>query len=105
MESKPKLLPEGYFTAHIGCNSSWSDYGGDYQWAVEILWTEVREGRATPDKAALPLLFLVRHALELGYKWNLAEFYSALERGNVNPVHDLAGLHVELGNVFEELVS
>ncbi len=105
MESKPKLLPQRYFTAHIGQNPSWNVYRGAYQGAVEHLWRDVEEGRASPDAVALPLLFLVRYALELGYKWNLAEFYSALERGNVNPVHDLTGLHVELGNVFEELVS
>src|ERR1041385_5924273 len=104
-ERKPKNLPGGHFTAHIGQNFSWGDYCGSYQGAVEALWSQVAEMKATPDRLALPLLFLVRHTVELGYKAALADFYSALRKGKVPEDHQLKVLHRNLGAVFDELVN
>ena len=101
----PSAVPDGHFAAHIGWNSSWNDYFQEYQSAVESLWNTICQWPGSPDRNPLPLLFLVRHTIELGYKWNLSELCSVLKKRQLEPTHKLAKLHVELGKAFDEFIA
>lgn len=51
--------------------SEWWRYFGEYQYSVELLFKSLTGGEVTV--VSLPLAFLIRHTLELGYKMNLIE--------------------------------
>ena len=98
-------LPKGYFTAHIGLYVNFGHYFHAYQEAVEILFQEIATTKRTPDSIALPLLFLMRHTLELGYKFTLDEvlrdnsqFYSPCGDG-----HSLTSCHKTLRRWYDEM--
>ena len=103
--NNPLNLPNGHFTAHIGLYVYFSNYFGAYQEAAEILFQAVTKTDKTPDSIALPLLFLMRHSLELGYKFTLdsvlrndGQFYSPGSDG-----HSLTSCHKTLHKWFDEM--
>jgi hypothetical protein len=103
--NNPLNLPNGHFTAHIGLYVDFSNYFGAYQEAAEILFQAVAKTDKTPDSIALPLLFLMRHSLELGYKFTLdsvlrndGQFYSPGSDG-----HSLTSCHKTLRKWFDEM--
>ena|SRR5690554_6690110 len=51
--------------------SEWWRYFGEYQYSVDMLFKSITGGEITV--ISLPLAFLIRHTLELGYKMNLIE--------------------------------
>ena len=60
------------FDSHIGWNQSWWHYYIDYREATNILIEEINKN--TPvNTVALPLLFMIRHSIELGLKANILE--------------------------------
>lgn len=70
-DNNPRQLPEQRFNAHVGQSSNFGAYLAFYEHAVERLYCEVSEHNETADMAAIPLLFLMRHTMELGYKFSL----------------------------------
>ena len=69
--NNPRELHDGHFTAHIGLYPKFSTFVAFYKDSIEKLFKAVSEGNETADVAAIPLLFLMRHTLELGYKFSL----------------------------------
>src|SRR4051812_17957917 len=56
-------------TAHIGLYQSFGSYLGSYEHFIKGLFARLEAGKEPPDMIAPPLLFLMRHAMELGYKY------------------------------------
>lgn len=57
--------------------SEWWRYFGEYQYSVDMLFKSITGGEITV--ISLPLAFLIRHTLELGYKMNLIELEKVSE--------------------------
>ncbi|WP_413534076.1 hypothetical protein [Empedobacter brevis] len=57
--------------------SEWWRYFGEYQYSVDMLFKSITGGEITI--ISLPLAFLIRHTLELGYKMNLIELEKVSE--------------------------
>lgn len=58
------------FTAYIGQDQTWWSYYVHYKSAIDVLVKSIEDG--TPvNTVSLPLLFLVRHCLEIGFKANI----------------------------------
>jgi hypothetical protein len=70
--NNPRHLHEGHFIAFLGNYPKFSTYVAFYENAVETLFKQVSQGNETADMVGLPLLFLMRHTLELGYKYSLS---------------------------------
>lgn len=62
------------FESHLGLNRSWFHYYVQYRKVVRDLVDSIQMGVNPTDTIALPLLFLIRHCLELGLKANILEF-------------------------------
>jgi hypothetical protein len=69
--NNPRQLHERHFTARVGQYANFSAYLAFYERAVERLYCDVSEHNETADMVGIPLLFLMRHTLELGYKFSL----------------------------------
>ncbi len=70
-DNNPRQLPQQLFNARIGRSANFGAYLALYEHAVERLYCEVSEHNETADMAGIPLLFLMRHTMELGYKFSL----------------------------------
>jgi hypothetical protein len=68
LNAQPEL-----FTARLGMYRTFSDYLSSYEYCVnEIYESMVGEGRPTSmDVVANPVLFMMRHSLEIGLKLNI----------------------------------
>src|ERR1039457_5491663 len=87
------------FVAHVGQRQSFASYLNSYEQAVKRLFDDIVSGKESVDLIAPPLLFLMRHSLELGYKFTLWELhqinedaYNLKAYGN----HKLPDLHAAL---------
>ena len=69
--NNPRGFHEQYFNARVGRYANFGAYLHGYEHAVERLYCEVSEHNETADMVAVPLLFLMRHTIELGYKFSL----------------------------------
>ena len=63
--------PELNYEQKLSFKSEWWRYFGEYQYSVDLLFKSLTGGEITV--VSLPLAFLIRHTLELGYKMNLLE--------------------------------
>src|SRR5882757_1425228 len=99
-DNNPRRMPEERFKAFISNYPKFGTFVHFYQNAVEVLYAKVSKENETPDVIAFPLLFLMRHTLELGYKYSLAHL-CALNSTNFDPQnaekHSLVKLHERLG--------
>jgi hypothetical protein len=106
--NNPKRLHEGHFLAFVGNYPKFSTYVAFYQNAVESLFKGVSEGNETSDTVAFPLLFLMRHTLELGYKYSLFHLCAlnstAFDPQNVEK-HSLGKLHKRLGLEYHTAIE
>lgn len=95
-------------TAHIGLYPSFGAYLSFYENAVRRLFESLESGKETPDCLALPILALMRHSMELGYKFSLWELHRALgERFDTQAYghHDLTKLDGDLCECFKRTVA
>lgn len=94
--------------ANVGLYQTFGAYLGSYEQAVERLFSAAQSGHEALDVIAPPLLFLMRHAIELGYKYTLWELHQMngepydLERYGD---HKLRQLHRALGAQHEKAVA
>jgi len=58
------------FTAYIGLDRNWWHYYSNYKSAIDFL-VEGIENNLSVNTVSSPLLFLIRHSLELGFKANI----------------------------------
>ncbi|MCI0627227.1 MAG: hypothetical protein L0387_37200 [Acidobacteria bacterium] len=106
--NNPKGFPEGVFAARVGWYQSFGHYLFSYEKAVELLYQKVASGEETPDSIVAPLVFLMRHSLELGYKYTLVELhylnevpYDSKKFGH----HSLRSLHAALKEWFGKVAA
>ena len=59
------------YRQNLGSKTSWQRYYAEYSLAINNLIENSDQGNVTV--LALPVLFLIRHSLELGFKMNLLE--------------------------------
>ena len=59
----------------VGKRQSFASYLTAYEHAVKQLFDSVTSGREPAELIAPPLLFLMRHSMELGYKFTLWELH------------------------------
>ncbi|MBK8000644.1 MAG: hypothetical protein IPK15_18495 [Verrucomicrobia bacterium] len=100
--------PPQVSSAHIGFYPSFGAYLSFYETAVRRLFELLESGKETPDSLALPMLALMRHSMELGYKFSLWELHQALgEKFDTQAYghHDLAKLHAALCDCFKRTVA
>lgn len=87
------------FTSHLGMYASDEFYLLSYERVVNILIERIDQGTDRIDQVSAPLLFLMRHSMELGYKINisfLAQYGEELtdqERKVISSKHHLQTLH------------
>lgn len=103
--NNPRNLHEGHFTAHIGNYQKFNVFGSFYQDAVDKLYREVSEGNETADSIAMPLLFLMRQAMELGYKYTITVIcqLNGTVYNTQSDLHFLKKLHIRLKEEFDKL--
>ena len=101
------LRKKPYFEAHIGLGTTFGDYFGTYQTAVEALYNCIVRKEKTVNEISYPLLFLVRHSLELGYKANINYLaqYSKLKDKVYWEKHFLKELHQALKKHFNMVIK
>ena len=95
------------YEAQIGINLNFLSYLHAYQTAFKILYAQIGEGNAPVNIISYPLLFLARHSLELGYKFNinyLAKYSHRKDKVNWN-YHHLRELHDAFGLHFRGVVQ
>jgi hypothetical protein len=66
------------FTAHIGYDQNWWSYYNHYKSAIDFL-VEGIEGNLPVNTVSFPLLFSIRHCLELGFKANILKLETISE--------------------------
>lgn len=60
------------FESYIGWNQNWWNYYVDYKEATRLLIQQINNNIPV-DTVALPVLFMIRHSIELGLKANILE--------------------------------
>jgi hypothetical protein len=107
-ENNPNQLPEGFFVAHLSFYNSFANYLNSYERAVEIIFEKVASRTETPDVVVMPLFFLMRHSLELGYKDTISELHYLNEMhydSEKFKTHSLKFLHAELKEQFNKVAE
>ena len=103
--NNPRNLHDNHFAPHLGLNIKLNVLMSYYQNAVEKLYRELSEGNETAERIAMPLLFLMRHAMELGYKYTITEL-CRLNGTTYDPKsdrHHFKKLHSRLKKEFDTL--
>lgn len=103
MMDKTNNLEDYLLNAHIGQNLSEISILIEYKRAINILVENLKETKTSVDTIAFPLLYMMRHSLELGFKFNikfLAKYNNKEIEGNLLHSHNLDKLFDE----FKELI-
>lgn len=101
----PKGLPEWKFITEIGESFNTHNYLYAYQEAVDTLYKEIALDKTIGRMyLAIPMLFMMRHSMELGYKVNINYLskYSGLTENVNNNQHFLVKLHKSLAKHFNK---
>lgn len=107
-KNNPNQLPEGIFVARLSFYNSFAIYLNSYERAVEIIFEKVASRTETPDVVVAPLFFLMRHSLELGYKYTLSELHylNDMDYHSMKfKTHSLKFLHAELKKQFNKVAE
>lgn len=92
----------------VGKRQTFVSYLTAYEHAVKQLFDSVANGREPAELIAPPLLFLMRHSMELGYKFTLWELHQM--NGDIYDFekfkdHRLVELHAALRNAHRVAVA
>jgi len=98
--------PELNYNIPMAPKCDWVWYFGEYQYAVNVLLGRIKGGEITV--VSLPLAFLVRHTLELGYKMNLIELNKIADNAATisytgKSAHRIDTLHAEFVRLMFDL--
>lgn len=101
-----KKGPELNYNQKLTYKSEWWLYFGEYQYCVDLLFKSLTGGEITV--VSLPLAFLIRHTLELGYKMNLIELEKVSDlKAKIEykgkSAHRIDDLHREFGNQMKAI--
>lgn len=94
------------YSVPLSHQNEWWRYFGEYLWFVQLAFNKADQNEMSV--ISRPVLFLIRHTLELGYKGNIVELQkiSGIEsklklRGRVG--HNLENLHQDFERHFREI--
>jgi hypothetical protein len=96
------------FTAYLGHVFSEMGLLGEYKNAINIIIKELKDTKISIDVVAHPVLYMMRHSLELGYKYNFECFEPYSSRKTIKKLigcHDLQKLHEEFKAHFDLINS
>jgi len=96
------------FTAYVGQVYSEMGLLGEYETAINIIIKDLKATKTRIDVVAHPVLYMMRHSLELGYKSNFEYFQPYSKRGTsktISGCHDLQKLHTEFKVHFDIINS
>jgi len=103
------MVDESYkwnYKISLGYQNEWWRYFGEYLWLVQLAFNKADQNEISV--ITRPVLFLLRHTLELGYKGNIVELekisglHSELKlNGRVG--HNLEKLHLDFERHFREI--
>ena len=101
-----KKQPELNYNIKLTYKSDWSRYFYEYQYAVNLMFNSLTGGEITV--VSLPLAFLIRHTLELGYKMNLIELEKVSDlkaeiKYKGKSAHKIDDLHREFESQMKEI--
>jgi hypothetical protein len=91
----------------MGNGSQLLGVDSSYEQAVKTLFDSIDRGRQPIDLIAPPLLFLMRHSMELGYKyaiWEIHQITGEKYDAEAYGKHDLAMLHAALREQHQKVV-
>jgi hypothetical protein len=94
--------------AHVGIYQNFGAYMAFYETAVERLFDVLQSGAETSDTLAMPILALMRHSMELGYKYSLWELHQMMDEkfdSQKYGHHELPSLHKSLYDYFKRTVE
>lgn len=92
------------FTAYVGQVFNEMGLLGEYETAINIIIKHLKATKTRIDVVAHPVLYMMRHSLELGYKRNFDYFKPYSNRQTSNKIlvcHDLQKLQVEFKVHFD----
>lgn len=96
------------FTAYVGHVHSEMSVLRQYEAAINIIVRNLKETGTRLDVVSYPVLYMMRHSLEIGYKTNLFHLkkYSGREISKkILESHDLSKLHSEFKEHFDAISS
>lgn len=106
--NNPHNIRPALFVANMGCCCTFGAYLRSYELAVSALYAEVSSTELLADALAVPLLFLMRHSLELGHKLTLVKLH-ALNQTKYDSMkyktHYLLDLHIAMKEEFEKVAT
>jgi hypothetical protein len=94
------------FTAYVGFVHSGMSVLGEYETAINIIVKNLKETNTRLDVVAYPVLYMMRHSLEIGYKENilyLKKYSGRQANKRILERHDLNQLHLEFKEHFEAI--
>ncbi|WP_025125147.1 hypothetical protein [Myroides odoratimimus] len=96
------------YNQHLSGKGEWIRYFAEYDSAVKILFENIRGGEITI--VSLPLAFLIRHTLEIGYKANLIELEKVSGRKakieyKGKSAHKIDNLHKEFEDQMHSIIK
>lgn len=92
------------FTAYVGHVFSEMGLLGEYENAINIIIKDLKATKTRIDVVAHPVLYMMRHSLELGYKSNfeyLQQYSNRQTSKNIFGCHELQKLHIEFKAHFD----
>lgn len=95
-------------TADLSIQQSYIAYFGQYERALNILINYLLETKTRVDMISHPVLYLMRHSLELAYKGNVEYFQKYTGVSLKKPKsggHNLFDLHEQFGNQIQILIN
>lgn len=100
-------LEKDQLTAYIGQSYTDMNLVGQYENAIDILINQIIEKKFRIDVIAHPLLYLIRHSLELLLKENIKELnkYSKLGIDKKFNTHKLSDLFVFFENHYDSIAT
>lgn len=103
MVAAPKIMKRGQFEVRPGLHPrGFIGVFGQYCRAIDYLYEAISKQEHSADHCSYPILYLVRHALEVGYKANIACLAEASSQAIKHQgEHRLGLLHVEFVRLVE----
>ena len=101
-----KIFKKWNYKQNLYSKTEWYRYYGEYDYIIKILFEKVEQSQVTV--ITLPVLFLIRHTLELGFKTNLIELEKlSTTKSTVTfsgrNAHILHSLHDEFTKLVREI--
>ena len=82
-QTKKAEMDNRKYEVFLGYHQTFWSYLNSYQKAFDILIEDIEKNDLYVDRIAYPMLFMVRHSLELGFKANIRYFQTYSEKNDL----------------------